>query len=173
MLSMRAQALRWLALREHSRTELRRKLLRAAQAKKNPKTDTNADTDEIVGAVEGALQEVDYLLDELVASGYLSEERFVEARIHQRSRKWGLQRIQHEMRQHHLAIPEDALLALQQTELERIQGIWQRKFGKIPATSTERAKQIRFLQARGFSIEIIRALYKRMEAPSLEEISEL
>ena len=162
MLSMRAQALRWLALREHSRTELRRKLLRSVQAKTNPKTDTKADTDVVSGDVEGVLQEMESLLDELAASGYLSEERFVEARIHQCSRKWGLQRIEHEMRQHHLAIPQDALLALQQTELERIQGIWQRKFGKIPATSIERAKQMRFLQGRGFAIETIRALYKTM-----------
>ena len=162
MVSMRAQALRWLALREHSRSELRRKLLRAAQVKKNPKTGANADADVIVGAVEGALQAVEYLLDELAASGYLSEERFIEARIHQRSRKWGLQRIQHEMRQHHLAMPGDAVLALQQTELERIQAIWQRKFGKLPTNSMERAKQIRFLQARGFASETIRSLYKRV-----------
>jgi regulatory protein len=33
--------------------------------------------------------------------------------------------------------------------------VWQRKFGSLPQDAKEKAKQMRFLQSRGFSMEVI------------------
>ena len=41
-------------------------------------------------------------------------------------------------------------------ETERCRAIWARKFGRPPESAEERAKQIRFLQYRGFSGDSIR-----------------
>jgi SOS response regulatory protein OraA/RecX len=42
------------------------------------------------------------------------------------------------------------------SELERAQAVWQKKFGSAPANMTEKARQMRFLQSRGFGTEVIR-----------------
>ena len=154
MRSLRALALQWLAQREHSRAELQRKLLQALQGQAKP------EDDDAFQPEANALQTVVQLLDELQASGYLSEARFVESRIHHRARKWGVHRIQQEMRQHNIAIPPEAMEALRQTELARAREVWQRKFSAAAATAAERAKQTRFLMNRGFSTDTIQALFK-------------
>ena len=50
--------------------------------------------------------------------------------------------------------------SLQETELQRAFALWERKFGKPPETLQEKAKQIRFLQQRGFPGNIIRQVIK-------------
>ena len=111
MASLKARAIQWLAQREHSRSELRTKLLRAHRAMlrlqaehgqrarrdaalpgaAQPVDDAGAalapaDTaaSDAASAKEGAAHTVDTLLDWLVAHGYLSERRFVESRVHAR-----------------------------------------------------------------------------------------
>jgi regulatory protein len=42
------------------------------------------------------------------------------------------------------------------TELERAREAWQKRFRAPPASAAERAKQMRFLQGRGFSFDVIR-----------------
>jgi regulatory protein len=42
------------------------------------------------------------------------------------------------------------------TELERAREAWEKRFSAPPASATERAKQMRFLQGRGFSFDVIR-----------------
>ena len=164
MRSLRAQALQWLAQREHSRAELQRKLLQALQAQavqtQTLQGQTNPEDDGALQPDVSALQMVAQLLDELQASGYLSEARFIESRIHHRAQKWGVHRIQQEMRQHHIAIPPEAMDALKQTELARAREVWQRKFSAAASTAAERAKQTRFLMNRGFSTDTIQALFK-------------
>ena len=159
MRTLRAQALQWLAQREHSRAELQRKLLQALQAQAL-QGQAKPEDDDAFQSEANILQIVAQLLDELQATGYLSEARFVESRIHHRARKWGAHRIQHEMRQHNLAIPPEAMDALKQTELARAHEVWQRKFSAAANTATERAKQTRFLMNRGFSTDTIQALFK-------------
>ena len=48
------------------------------------------------------------------------------------------------------------LAALKSTEAGRAQALWQNKFGEPPADASERARQMRFLQARGFASDLIR-----------------
>ena len=146
--------MQWLSQREHSRAELQRKLLQVMQSPSRFEYTDAAQWE------AGSLQVVTQLLNELEASGYLNEARFIESRVHNRARKWGLHRIQQEMRQHDVCLPTDAIDALKQTELERAQLIWQRKFSTPPTNPIEKAKQIRFLIGRGFSSETIKTLFK-------------
>lgn len=41
-------------------------------------------------------------------------------------------------------------------EVMRARNVWRRKFAAPPESASERAKQMRFLQGRGFSIETIK-----------------
>ena len=124
-----------LARREHTRRELARKLA--------------ADADDPV--------EIERLLDELEARGWLSETRVAEQLIHTRRRRFGARRIERDLRGK--GVSEEAVAAalpqLKEGELEAARGVWRRKFGRLPTSAAERAKQIRFLQGRGFELEVI------------------
>jgi regulatory protein len=153
-LSLRARALQWLSQREHSRIELRRKLLRAARRRDAE----NADTDD-------PGPEVDALLDWLAANRYLSEARFVESRVHARSARFGNRRIVQELAQHGAELDAGTAEQLKASELARARAVWQRKFGAAPAAdAAARAKQMRFLAGRGFSAEVIRRVIRGAEA---------
>jgi regulatory protein len=126
--------LQWLSQREHSRQELRAKLLRLA-------------------AVEQA--EVEALLDQLTAQGHLSNTRFVESRVHARHARYGNRRIEMELRQHGLAPDLELREQLRATEMARALEVWRKKFGHRAADASGRARQMRFLAARGFSAEVV------------------
>ncbi len=146
-LSLRARALQWLSQREHSRLELRRKLLRAARRRDAQAAEPVADPG----------PEVDALLDWLAANRYLSEARFVESRVHARSARFGNRRITQELAQHGAVLDAGTAEQLEATELARARAVWLRKFGAAPvADMAARAKQMRFLAGRGFSAEVIR-----------------
>jgi regulatory protein len=141
--SLQARALGWLAQREQSRSELRRKLLRAAlQAEAEPADDIT--------------EQVERLLDTLQAQGLLSEERFVESRVRVRAPGLGTRRIQMELARHGLKLSAQPLQQLRDSELQRATQLWQRRFGTVPKDARERARQMRFLAGRGFSGEVIR-----------------
>ena len=142
----------WLAQREHSRAELRRKLLRLALQPEPGTEDARADD---VSAEEAAAR-VDQLLDQLQANGLLSEERFVESRVRVRAPALGTRRIQMELARHGLKLPAQPLQQLRDSELERATQLWQRRFGVPAQDLRERARQMRFLAGRGFSGEVIR-----------------
>ena len=97
------------------------------------------------------------LLDDLTARGWLSDERAASQLVHIKRSRFGIQRITHEMRQKGISdeLIEAALPALKESELEAARQVWQRKFSSQPKDSKEKARQMRFLQSRGFSIEII------------------
>jgi len=139
--SLKARAIQWLAQREHSRLELRRKLLPHAEA-------------------EGAADSVDELLDWLQAHQYLSEQRFVESRIHVRAARFGNLRIRQELARHAVELAPEAAKALQQTEPERARDVLRRKFPHPPVNAAEQARQSRFLMGRGFSGEAIRQVMR-------------
>lgn len=181
-LSLKARAIGLLAQREHSRLELRRKLLtieRRARASAAATTATDGDarseapSDESCNtppdaayldesaAMEAAEATVDALLDTLAAGGYLNESRFVESRVHQRAGRFGVQRIQQELAQHGLRLDAEQQDALRASELERAREVWLKRFGPEPARApTEQARQTRFLLARGFSPEVVRRLLR-------------
>jgi regulatory protein len=142
-LSLKGRGLQILAQREHSRSELRRKLLVHAQKDEDPEA---ADATERVEAV----------LDWLSANRYLCEERFAESRVHARASRYGNLRIRQELAQHGVALSVEATQQLKDSELARAREVWSRKFGQPAAEAADRARQMRFLAGRGFSSEVIR-----------------
>ena len=135
--TLRERALRLLARREHSLAELAGKLRGYASP-----------------------EELEALLEDLSRRRLLSDERYAESRAHALSRKYGAARIVHELRARGLdkALAEQASGAARTTEVERAREVWRRKFRVAPKTREERAKQMRFLQSRGFSFDAIRAV---------------
>jgi regulatory protein len=103
------------------------------------------------------------LLDWLVANKYLSDARFVESRVNARSRKQGTLRIKLELSRHGLALEPEQAAALRETEFMRAQALWQRKFGEVAAEPKQRAKQARFLAARGFAADVVRRVVGGMD----------
>ena len=175
-LSLKARALQLLAQREHSRIELRRKLL--AHAVQHAAASANAESFAEVAADASAdssagpafsrrlpptadmQASVDSLLDWLAANGHLSEARFVEARVRTRAARLGNLRIRHELAQHGLQLAPDEAQALKDSEFARARRVWTRKFEASPGDAASRARQARFLAARGFSPDVIRRLLR-------------
>ncbi|HEY6087683.1 MAG TPA: recombination regulator RecX [Burkholderiaceae bacterium] len=155
-LSLKARALQWLAQREHSRVELRRKLLRVARQRAAEAAETGEEDPSA-----GAEIEVEAVLDWLAAHHYLSEARFVESRVNARAPRYGNLRIRQELGQHGAALDPAAAEQLKESELARARAVWARKYGGDPAgTAVERARQTRFLAGRGFSSEVIRRIVR-------------
>ncbi|MEJ8812030.1 recombination regulator RecX [Variovorax ureilyticus] len=138
--SLKGRALRLLSQREHSRAELERKLRKY---------------EEEPGALARAL-------DELAAKDFISEARVVQSVLHQRSARLGAARVRQELLHKGIA-PEavsEAVASLQETELERARDVWRRRFGAPPQDATERARQMRFMMARGFATGVIAKVLK-------------
>jgi regulatory protein len=158
--SLKARALQWLAQREHSRSELRRKLLRHAQTQARTRAVEGADAESVDEPPSADPAGVDALLDWLEAHRYLSQERFVESRVHARAARFGNLRIKQELANHQLALPAGTEQGLKDSEFDRARGVWERKFSNAGASAAERAKQARFLAGRGFSAEVVRRVLR-------------
>ncbi|MES2978065.1 MAG: recombination regulator RecX [Pseudomonadota bacterium] len=142
-LSLKGRALRYLAGREHSRAELERKL---------------AQYEEQAG-------ELARVLDELEAKDFINEGRVVESVLNRRASRLGAARVRHELLAKGLgseAVAE-AVGRLKTSETERAREVWTKKFGQPAADAAERAKQMRFLAARGFGAEAIRRVVSGAE----------
>jgi regulatory protein len=134
---LKARALRHLVRREHSRSELARKLARHAQSA------------EALAA----------LLEELLSRKQLSDERYAEERVHTLSRKYGPAKVRHDLRAK--GISSDIVEAISSDgEFERARAILGRKYREPAATPEERARRARFLQGRGFSTDVILRLIR-------------
>ncbi|GLR13793.1 recombination regulator RecX [Chitinimonas viridis] len=137
-MDLRGKALKLLSQREHSRTELRRKL----------------------GGSDVAREELDALLDELVERNWQSDARFAIAYVDANAARFGRYRLQNELRERGVAdaLIADALAQLpaEDDELSRAREVWRKKFREVPTDPAERARQARFMQARGFAYDTIR-----------------
>jgi regulatory protein len=152
-----------LAQREHSRAELRRKLMPMARADVLAKAGEHADP---AACAEAAAARVDALLDWLTTHKYLSEERFVESRVHARASRFGNRRIEQELSQHGVALDPATRSTLRETEVARAKAVWSRKYDHPPVDSAERMRQMRFLTARGFSSDTVRQVVPKAKTPS-------
>jgi regulatory protein len=176
-LSLKARALAYLSAREHSRSELRAKLLRPARPKPQRGSVVEVEVDEPdpdvqhSRASEQGLEQaakVDAVLDELEALKYLSDERFVESLAHRRASRFGVLKLRHELKSHKIAEPlqKEALERARSSELERATDVWSKKFMALPESVEERAKQQRFLANRGFTPSVV---YKVLKGRVSEE----
>lgn len=148
-ISVKGRALRYLSQREHSRAELERKLARHVQ-----------DSEECTADAQ-----ITAALDDLAAKGLLSEARTAESVLNSQGRRYGVRRLRQTLQGKGLA-PELVASTLQQarvTELDRAREVWQRRFGEPATDAAERARQMRFLAARGFEGEVIRRVVRGAE----------
>ncbi len=134
-LSLKGRALRLLSQREHSRAELQRKLRPHVQ--------------------EG--EDLEAVLAELEEKDFISEERVVASVVNLRAGRMGAARIRQELQAKGVGgeVVQQALAQLQGTELARAHEVWRRRFGEAAADPQGRAKQVRFLMARGFSGDVV------------------
>ncbi len=135
-LPIRDKVLAYLARREHTPLELARKLQHGGYAK----------------------DEISTVLEEFSQRGWLSSQRFAENYVTHKQAKFGSQKLAYELRQKGVeeSVVQQALEAAKETELERAREVWRKKYGVPPTTPAEKARQIRFLQSRGFDQTIIR-----------------
>jgi regulatory protein len=152
-----------LAQREHSRAELRRKLMPMARADVLAKAGEHADA---AACAEAAAARVDTLLDWLVAQKYLNEERFIESRVHARAPRFGTRRIEQELSQHGVALDPGTRATLRESELSRARDVWARKYPQPPRDAAERMRQMRFLAARGFAGDVVRQVVPKAKPAS-------
>ena len=136
--SLKGRALRLLSQREHSRTELERKL---------------AQHEEVPGELAKAL-------DELQARDFINDGRAVDSVVNRRSGKLGSARIKQELAAKGLSgeAVAEAMSSLKDSELSRAQEVWRKKFGTAPQDPQGKAKQMRFLLSRGFPSEVVRRI---------------
>lgn len=139
--SLRARAMRFLARREHSRAELKRKL--------EPRV--------------GEGDDLEQLLDDLTTRGWLSDMRFAEISIRSRSGRYGPLRLVHQLRTKGVA--EETIDAAFKTaganSASSIEKVWSSRFDIPAADDHEHARHVRFLQGRGFSLEDVLHFLKR------------
>ena len=132
--------LKLLARREHTRAELARKL-----------------------APLGSHEDIEAVLAELAQTGLLSDARAASAYVRSHAARFGAARLRQTLRQKGV----DAELIQAQLdasdapdELARARAVWAKKFAAAPEDAKEWARQARFLQGRGFAVEVIRKLLK-------------
>lgn len=105
--------------------------------------------------------------------GWLNEERFVEQTVNRLSKRYGASRIGRMLvvagvpqSVAHAAMPE-----VKADEFEPAYQLWQRKFREYPADQSAKAKQSRFLQAKGFSFDTIKRVFNAAKEEQEKENS--
>ena len=135
--------MRYLARREHSREELKRKL---------------------ASHVEQG-EDIDAVLDELAAKGWLSDARFAEQAIRSKARRYGPVKLAHVLRSK--GLDDDAIAAgfraAGHEGEANLEAVWKGRFRAAPADERERGRQVRFLQGRGFRLDAILRYLKTLE----------
>lgn len=147
--TLRQQALRALTRREYSRAELARKLEAAAESP----------------------VELDTLLDEFQASGWLSDERFAGGTARSRQGRFSQRYIIQDLKSKGVDIDtaQTAVDALEQDDHATALALWNQRFGEPAANQKEKARQVRFLQSRGFSLQLVFKVLKEAGTPTTEE----
>lgn len=141
--TLRERAVALLARREHTRAELARKLASHAESP----------------------EELAALLDELSRRKLVSDERFAVTRSESLAKKFGAARVVRELRDKGVAADAVERISgeLKSSELERAREVWRKRFGVAAQSAGERAKQGRFLQARGFSFDVIKRIINGLD----------
>ncbi|MDO0536565.1 recombination regulator RecX, partial [Escherichia coli] len=98
------------------------------------------------------------VLDELQAKDFINAGRVAESVVHRRAARLGTQRVEQELRAKGLddALVRETAERLRGSEAARALAVWRQRFGSPPATPQERARQMRFLAARGFPGDVVR-----------------
>ncbi len=138
----KATAIRMLARREYSRAELARRLAQKGVAR----------------------DDVERTLDEIAALGLLSDARYANATVRQKTGAYSKRAIAGALKASGVGgeVAAEALSASDLDDDEAMVALWRRRFGAPPANDREKARQVRFLQSRGFSLS---AIFKLLRNP--------
>ena len=98
------------------------------------------------------------VLDFLMSKKLLCDERFAEVRAHWLARKYGAAKIRHDLKQKGVSEALADRIASDANDVEKAKAILKRKYRDQAMTRAERARRARFLQGRGFSYDVIRAV---------------
>lgn len=137
---LKARAIGLLARREYSRAELCERL-------------------QATGAGRDACESV---LDELAALGLLSDARFAQALVRQKQGGYARRAIAESLRQNGVAsdVAAAALSDHAVDDVTALVALWRRRFGRPPGDEREKARQVRYLHRRGFSLAAILRLLR-------------
>jgi regulatory protein len=133
--SLKAAVIRMLARRDYGRTELAQRLARRGVA----------------------ADEIESVLDEMAALGFLSDARYAESLVRQKQGRYAKRAIAHTLKERGLDrdTAEAALSTLETTdETEEALALWRKRFGVPPQDERERNRQLRFLLSRGYSTTV-------------------
>jgi regulatory protein len=144
--SLRVRAMRFLARREHSRAELKRKLA--------PKVAQGED--------------IDAVLDDLARRGWLSDVRFAEQAARSKAKRFGPRRLAYYLKSR--GLDEETIEAgIRNAGIDgasSLEIVWASRFRAPPADEREKMRQVRFLQGRGFEIDAIFKFFRILEEKS-------
>lgn len=146
---LRLKGIALLARREHSRAELQTKLKR------------HTSDGELIAQV----------LDQLQQEKLLSDARFAEGVARVRGARYGSARVAQDLRAKGVSgeLAAGLVRDLKATDAERAQAAWEKRFGAAPGDGAERARQMRFLQSRGFAPDVIRRVVPRAQRAAPED----
>lgn len=147
--SLKAKALYFLARREYAYQELYSKLKKYSE-------------DE---------EEIKSLLDFLRERGWLSEERYIKSYLDSKSKKYGILKIKYALTQKtsNSELVNQVLSENPIDEYSLAYKLWLKKFGAIATERNELAKQIRFLQNKGFSFAVIKKVIDNFDEFTQED----
>jgi regulatory protein len=140
--TLRGRALRLLGRREFARQELEKRLR----------------------AYSETPVELEALLDDLAAHGWLSDARYADALVRKRTGQFARRAIAQKLKQAGVAVEvTDAALAQADPEVEfaAALALCRRKFRSAPIDPKAMARQIRFLQSRGFALSLALRVLKQ------------
>lgn len=142
-----------LSRREHSKRELRQKLLRGLQP------------GETAEMVEEALAKLE-------SRGYLSDERYAQLKSAFAAPRLGNARIARELRAKGVSdeLVRGAIESIAEPEEVRAYRVWQRRYDEIAKDRKERDRQIRYLLYRGFSMSAVMAVVRGDVHPDEENV---
>ena len=143
-----SRAVGLLSRRDHGRVELGRKLQR------------HLEPDE-------SKDDIERVLDRLQEQNLLSDARYAAGVVRQRAVRYGDRRLANDLRERGVgaADADVAMAAVAGTETRRAFDAWSRRFDTLPTDAAERGRQGRYLQNRGFSMDVIvRVLSGKVES---------
>jgi len=143
-------AVRYLARRDYSRAELAQRLAHRGIA----------------------VEAIDAALDQLTAAGYLSDERYAASVVAQRSGRYGKRAIAYALKEK--GVTADAAAAAlaplaAADEFADAMALWHQRFGTPPANDREKARQVRFLQARGYPLSVVLKVLRAAGARDIDD----
>ncbi len=112
------------------------------------------------------LEPLEALLDELAQLGYLSDERYARSVVARKSASHSRRAIAEELKARGVAgdAVQSAIDASEADDAVTLRALWQRRFGVAPRDDREKARQVRFLQSRGFTLSAILRFLRELPA---------